>query len=96
MTRQEYLELRQKDDRLAIMLNHHNEVSGVAALNAEEYRTALEHYIRKNTIDVISYNSFFDNLYDIVILYFDIKYSITYIHVTKEVKTITTSVRILG
>lgn len=93
MTKNEYLNLRQNDGKLQIMHIYHNENIGLANLTFNEFRKALHTYLKKKSVETnTSEQVLFDNMFNHTIDYFDTKYDVVYIQITKQriiTKTIT-------
>lgn len=95
MTKNEYLNLRQNDNKLAIMHNYHNEHVGLATLNFDEYRHSLSVFIKKQAIETgMTEQEIFNNMHNDAVDYFDSKHQIVYIQITKK-RVITETITIV-
>lgn len=98
MTKDQYLQLRQQDNKLTIMYLHHQDLLGVVAtLSFDEYRHSLNAFIKRAVIHDFSTTEqqCFDKMYEQSITHFDKKFDIQYIQmtVTRTIKETITIIR---
>lgn len=95
MTKNKYLNLRQIDNKLAIMHAYHNENVGLAILSFDEFRHSLTVFIKKQAVETgVNEQQIFNNMYDEAIDYFDSKHQVVYLIITRE-KVITETITIV-
>ena len=98
MTKDQYLQLRQQDNKLTIMYLHHQDLLGIVAqVSFDEYGHSLNAFIKR----AVMYNmgtseqECFDKMYEQSITHFDKKFDIQYIQmtVTRTIKETITIIR---
>lgn len=103
MTKDQYLQLRQQDNKLSIMYLHHQDLLGVVAtLSFIDYRYSLDALIKRTIANdkmIHKINTTeqecFDLIYEQSVSYFDKKFDIQYIQmtITKTIKETITIIR---